>query len=113
MNKLGKESNKCTHRNMGISCVPLGVSGREDGVDQDEGANDLSTKAIALGVAIGDNVGSTTVAHVKPLLEALNYSSSTDCSKALHDHVEDGPGQGQLPSQEQPEGHCWVDVPSC
>jgi hypothetical protein len=102
-----------TYRNMGIPRVPLGVSGREDGVDQDEGANDLSTKAIALGVAAGNYVSTTAFAHVKPLLEALNHSSSTYFPKALHDHVEDGPCQGQLPSQEQPKGHCWVDVPSC
>jgi hypothetical protein len=102
-----------TYRNMRIPRIPLGVGGREDGVDQDEGANDLSAKTIALGVAIGNYVGTTTVAHVKPLLEALNDSSSTDCPKALHDYVEDGPRQGQLPGQEQPKGHCWVDVPSC
>ena len=64
--------------------------GREDGVDEDEGANDLSAKAITLGV---------TVAHVKPLLEALNHPNSTDRPKSLHYNVEDGPRQGQLPSQ--------------
>jgi len=98
---------------MGVPGIPLGISGREDGVDQDEGANDLSAKAITLGVAGGDNIGTTTVAHVKPLLEALHHSSSTDGTQALHDNVEDGPSQGQLPGQEQPESHSWVDVPSC
>ena len=98
---------------MGVPGIPLGISGREDGVDQDEGANDLSTKAWSLGVAGGDNVGTTTVAHVKSLLEALHHSSSTDSTEALHDYVEDGPSQGQLPGQEQPERHCRVDVPSC
>lgn len=104
---------KSTYRNMGVPGIPLGISGREDGVDQDEGANDLSAKAITLGVAGGDNIGTTTVAHVKPLLEALHHSSSTDGTQALHDNVEDGPSQGQLPGQEQPESHSWVDVSSC
>lgn len=63
---------------MGVSGISLGISGREDGVDQDEGANDLSTKAIALGVATGNYIGAATVAHVQTLLEALHHSSSTD-----------------------------------
>uniref|UniRef100_A0A8R7UYD4 Uncharacterized protein n=1 Tax=Triticum urartu TaxID=4572 RepID=A0A8R7UYD4_TRIUA len=64
--------------NMGVSGIPLGISSRENGVDQDEGANDLSAKAIALGVATGDYIGAATVAHVQTLLEALHHSSSTD-----------------------------------
>lgn len=63
---------------MGIPGIPLGISGREDGVDQDEGANDLSTKAITLGVATGNYIRTTTIAHVQSLLEALHHSSSTD-----------------------------------
>ena len=98
---------------MGVPGIPLGISGREDGVDQNEGANDLSTKAIALGVATGNYIGTTTVAHVEPLLEALHHSSSTDGPKALHNYVEDGPGQRQLPGQEQPKSHRRVDVSSC
>jgi len=98
---------------MGVPGVPLGVGGGEDGVDEDEGADDLSAEAVALGVSGRDDVGAAAVAHVQPLLEPLDDAGAADGAQALHDDVEDSPGERQLPSQEQPEGHRRVDVPAC
>ena len=102
-----------THRDVGVPGVPLGVGGGEDGVDEDEGADDLSAEAVALGVAGGDDVGAAAVAHVQSLLEALDDAGAADGAQALHDDVEDGPGERQLPRQEQAEGHRRVDVAAC
>ena len=84
---------------MRVPCTPLGISGGEDCVDKDEGADDLRAKAIALGVASGHDVGSATVALVHPLLKPLHHTGAADRAQALHHHVEDGPGQGELPRQ--------------
>ena len=98
---------------MGVSGIPLGISGREDSVDKDKGAHNLSTQPITLCVARGHHIGPTTIGLIQALLEPFHHTSTTDGTQALHHHVEDGPGQGQLPCQEQPKGHCWVDVPTC
>ena len=83
---------------MRISGVSLGISGREDSVNKNKGSNNLSTKTITLGVAVSNNIGSTT----QPLVvlwtfESLDNTSTTDGTKALHDHVEDSSCQGKLP----------------
>lgn len=46
---------------MGVSCTPLGIGGREDSVNKDEGADDLSTESGALIVTVGQFVGSAAV----------------------------------------------------
>lgn len=97
---------------MGVSGVSFGISGREDSVDKDEGANNLSTKAISLSVAMGNYVCTSTISLVGALLEAFHHTSTTDGTQALHHHVEDGPSQGQLPGQEESKGHCRVDMPT-
>ena len=58
-------------RNVGVPGVPLGVGGGEDGVDEDEGADDLGAEAVALGVAGRDDVGAAAGGLVQALLEAL------------------------------------------
>ena len=101
------------YRDVRVSGVSLGIRGREDSVDKNKGANDLSTKAIALGVAMAHKVGSTTIGLVQVLLEALHHTSSTDGPKALHDDVEQSSCEGELPCQKESEGHSWVDVSTC
>lgn len=98
---------------MGVSCAPLGIGGGEDGVDKDEGADDLGAKAGALVVAGGELVGPTTVPDVVGLLEALHKTNPTDGPKALSDHVHHSSYQRHLPSQEQTESHCRIYVPTC
>ena len=95
---------------MRVPSIPLGIGGREDGVDKNEGAHDLSTQAITLGVASGHHVCSTAVALVEPLPKPLHHTSTADGTQALHHHVEESSVQGELPRQEQPEGHGRVDV---
>ena len=97
---------------MRVSSISLGISGREDSVNKDKGAYNLSTKAITLGVAMCHNIGPTTQHLEWGRLEPLDHTSTTDGSKALHHHVEDGPSEGQLPCQKQPKGHCWVNMSS-
>lgn len=101
----------CQKWNVRISCVALGIGGREDGVDKNKGTNNLSAKTVAFGVTRGDEVGTAIVAAVEGFaLEALNNSSTANCSKALHYHIEYCPRQRQLPRQEQTECHCRVNV---
>ncbi|KAB8096443.1 hypothetical protein EE612_024891, partial [Oryza sativa] len=97
-------------RNVGVPGVPLGVGGGEDGVDEDEGADDLGAEAVALGVAGRDDVGAAAGGLVQALLEALDDAGATDGAEALHHHVEEGPGEGQLPGEEEAEGDGRVDV---
>lgn len=98
---------------MRVSGAALGISGGEDGVDEDEGADDLSAETVALGVTAVDVVGATAVGHVGTLLEALDNTRTADGTKALHHDVEHCPCQRQLPRQEQSERHGWVNVTSC
>ncbi len=44
------------NRDMRISGISLGIGSGEDGVDENEGTDDLSTEAAAFGVARGDEV---------------------------------------------------------
>ncbi|KVI00194.1 hypothetical protein Ccrd_021555 [Cynara cardunculus var. scolymus] len=48
-------------KNMGVSCTPLGIGSREDGVNQDEGADNLSTESGSFVVTVGQRVGTTAV----------------------------------------------------
>ncbi|WVZ73081.1 hypothetical protein U9M48_021429 [Paspalum notatum var. saurae] len=88
----------------------LGVGGGEDGVDEDEGADDLGSQAVALGVPGVDGVGAAAGGHVEPLLEALDDAGAADGAQALHDHVEEGAREGELARQEEAEGDGGVDV---
>ncbi|GAV83875.1 LOW QUALITY PROTEIN: hypothetical protein CFOL_v3_27320, partial [Cephalotus follicularis] len=97
---------------MRVSGISLGISCREYSVDKNKGANNLSTKTSTLGVSRGHNIGSTTQNLILAALESLDYTCTTDGTKALHNDVEDCPCKGQLPCQ-QTKGHCWVDVSTC
>lgn len=101
------------YRNVGISGISLGVGGRENGVDEHEGANNLGSKAITLGISRADGIGTTTKPLVLVFLEALYHTSTADGSQTLHYYVKHRPRQRQLPCQEQPESHCRVDMTPC
>lgn len=98
---------------MRVSGAALGISGGEDGVDEDEGTDDLGAETVTLGVTAVDVVGATAVGHEDILLEALDNTSTADGTKALHHDVVHCPRQRQLPRQEQSERHGWVNVTSC
>ena len=98
---------------MRVSGIALGIGGGEDGVDENEGTNDLGPQAVALGVAVRHRVGAAAQPLVTRVLEPLDHPGAADRSQALHHHVEDRPRQRQLPRQQQPERHRRVDVPAC
>jgi hypothetical protein len=110
-NTWSKTKPKSTYRDMRVSSVSLGIGGREDSVDKNKGTDYLRTKAITLGVSMVHNISSATLKLVVVAsLETLHYTSTTDCTKALHDDVKHSPCQRELPCQKQPKGHSWVDV---
>ena len=82
---------------MRVSGAALGVSGREDGVNKDESADDLCTEAAALGVAVCDHVGTAALGHVERLMKPLDHTSTANGPQALHRHVEHCPCQRQFP----------------
>ncbi|CAL9124484.1 unnamed protein product [Musa textilis] len=108
-----KRALRITDRDVGVPSTALGVGGGEDGVDEDEGADDLGAEAGALGVALAELVGAAAVPDVVGLLEPLDEADATDRPQALRHHVEDGAHQRHLSRQEQPERHRRVDVPTC
>jgi hypothetical protein len=87
-----------TYWYVGVTSIALSVSSRENSVYKDKGANNLSTQSISFGVSRSHDIGPTTISIVDALLEALHDSSTANCSKALHDHVEYSPVQGKLAS---------------
>ena len=97
---------------MGVAGAPLGIGGREDGVDKDKSPDDLGTEAVSLGIAMGDNIGTTTVCLVERWLEALHDTSTADGAQALHYHVVHEARQAYLAGQEQAPCHSRVDVPT-
>ena len=101
-----------TYWHMGVTGVSLGISGREDSVHQHKGAHNLSTQAIALGVAMGNGVSPPSVGLVEAGLEGFHDASPADGPQALANHVENGTRQGHLPRQEQAEGDGGIDVSS-
>ena len=85
---------------MWVSGASFGIGGREDSVDKHKGPNDLSTKTITLGVAVGYNIGSATQGGVLVLtLETFHHTGTTDGSETLHHHVEHGSCQWKFPRQ--------------
>lgn len=57
--KSTRQKQRNTYRDMRVSGASLSISGREDSVDKDKGADNLSAKAITLGVAMGYIISST------------------------------------------------------
>ena len=79
---------------MWISGASFGIGGGKDGVHKYKGADDFSTKTVALGVTVGYDVSSAAQGGVLVLtLEAFDHTGAADCSETLHHHVEDGSGQ--------------------
>nr|AFK33806.1 unknown [Medicago truncatula] len=104
---------RCQNRNVRVSCISLGISGREDSVDKNKSTNNLSSKTITLGVTRIHNICSTFVQLITSItFKALHYAGTTDSPKTLHYYVEYCSCQGQLPSQKQTECHCWIYVPT-
>ncbi|RWW16231.1 hypothetical protein BHE74_00023261 [Ensete ventricosum] len=99
-----------THGDVGVAGATLRVCGGKNGVDEDEGADDLGSEGGALGVAGCDLVGSTTKGVVLVLHDPLHDPYADDGSQALRHYVQQRPYQRHLPRQEQPEGHRRVDV---
>ena len=97
---------------VGVAGASLGIGGGEDGVDKHKSPDDFGTEAISLGVAVGDNVGATTVFLIERWLEGLHDTGSADGAKALHDHVVQEARQAHLARQEQAPCHRRVDVPT-
>lgn len=86
-----------THRDMGITGTTLGISGREDGVDEDESADDFRTKCTAGVVTMRDDVHPTSKAVVRVLHEGLDKPHATYGAEALGHHVPQRPQQRHLP----------------
>ena len=105
--------NLCMYRNMGVSSTPLGVSGREDGVNQHKGANNLSSQSNSGAVPIAKWVGSAAVLDVVALLESLHQRNTGYGPQRLSHHVQHSSHQRHLPSQEKPKCHRRVNVTSC
>lgn len=98
---------------MGVSSIPLGISGGEDSVDKNKSTDDFSTQSSALVVPCLQLVGSASIAIVIRLLEGLHQTTAAYCTQALCHHVQNSPDERHLPRQKQTKGHCWVDVSSC
>lgn len=67
-----------TYRDMRVPSTPLGISGWEDSVDQDKGANNLGAQAVALAVSRANGIRSAIVGHVEALLEAFDNTSAAN-----------------------------------
>ena len=89
----------------------LGVGGGEDGVHEDERADDLGGEGSPDGVAGGHLVGAATEGVVGVLHDPLHDAHAADGAQALRHDVQQGAHQRQLPPHEQPERHGRVDVP--
>jgi len=90
----------------------LGVGGGEDGVHEDERADDLGGEGSPDGVAGGHLVGAATEGVVGVLHDPLHDAHAADGAQALRHDVQQGAHQRQLPPHEQPERHGRVDVPT-
>ncbi|RZR98148.1 hypothetical protein BHM03_00027462 [Ensete ventricosum] len=89
-----------THGDVGVAGATLRVCGGKNGVDEDEGADDLGSEGGALGVAGCDLVGSTTKGVVLVLHDPLHDPYADDGSQALRHYlsfqVKDGEvGEGE------------------
>jgi len=79
-----------------VAGIALGIGGGEDGVHEDESADDLRSQTRALAVAYRHEVGSSAVAHVDGMLERLHQTRPADGAQALRHHVRQRPRQRDL-----------------
>ena len=102
-----------TYRDVRVTGTAFWVCGGEDGIDEDEGADDLRGQARADAVARCDGVRAAAVDHVERVLETLHQACSADGPQALRHHVRQRSRQRDLARQQQPERHRRVNVPPC
>ena len=110
-----------TYGDEGVARRALGVGGGEDGVHEDEGADDLGGQGAADGVtrehpvggARGHRVGAAAEGVVGHLHDPLDDAHAADGAQALRHDVQQRAHQRQLPPHEQTERHRRVDVPAC
>ena len=57
---------------MGVSSIPLGIGGGEDGVDENKGADDLGRDSCAGAVAVCQLIRAASVSYIVCLLECLH-----------------------------------------
>jgi len=68
---------------VGVAGAALGVGGREDGVDEHEGANDLYAEPRPTGVPRRERVGAAAVPVKVGTLEPLDEPHAADGVEAL------------------------------
>ena len=95
---------------MRVTSASLRVSSGEDGVNEDESSNDLSSESSSLAVTRGYGVSSASESVVRSLHESLHETHTTNGSKTLSYHVPNSSHKRDLTRQEQTESHSWVDV---
>ena len=88
------------YRDMGVSGAPLGIGGREDGVDEDKGSDDLCSQTGTLIVAGGEHVGAAPGVVVVGVLDCLDQAPAAYGPQALSHQVHHRPDQRHLPRQE-------------
>lgn len=108
--KPQKIERSTTYRHVGVTRAPLGVRGREDGVDKHKGADNLSAESCALAVTSSDRVGTTAERVEVVTLEGLDQPNSGNSSQALGYDVRHGPDERDLTGQEKAESHSRVNV---
>eukprot|EP00252_Welwitschia_mirabilis_P017408 TRINITY_DN3858_c0_g1_i1.p2 TRINITY_DN3858_c0_g1~~TRINITY_DN3858_c0_g1_i1.p2 ORF type:complete len:218 (-),score=-17.16 TRINITY_DN3858_c0_g1_i1:266-919(-) len=100
------------NRHMRIAGVSFGVSCRKNGVNQNEGTNDLRSETNTLGITISNDVSSATVAVIVRCLEGLNQTGSADCAKTLSYNIQNCSGKRHFLGQKQSERNRGVYVTS-
>lgn len=97
---------------MRVTSTPLGVSGGEDGVDQDECTDDLGGHTGTDAITGGETVGAATVAGVVRGLEGFDQSHTANGTEALSHYVHHCSHQRHFTSQEQPKCHRRINMPT-
>ena len=73
---------------MRVTSAAFGVGGGEDGINENESADDLCGEAGAARVTGGELVGTAAVVDVESLLESFNKTNTTNSSQTLSHHVQ-------------------------
>lgn len=102
-----------TYRDVRITRASLRVSGREDSVNEYEGADDLSTQSGTLGVTRSYGVSTTSEPVIVRLHEGLHEPNTAYGSQALRYHVGQCTNQRNLPGQEKPKRYRRINVTTC
>ena len=89
-----------TYGDVRVTRAPLGVSGGENCVDEDESADDLGAESSAGVVARSDGVGPTAERIVVAFHEGLHQPNPRNRPQTLRYHVRHRSDQRHLPRQE-------------